>query len=463
MAFALGFFLLLREGPQMGRIPLVPAGVELAAAVRLFQKLVPPEMINSHRPPTSSTVYTPWIVAWLMVYQRLSGYVSMAAAVGELACLDGGVLPVNKRTRERMLSANTGGYAQARDRIRPASVQSASDEVTKALAAHAPPSLGDRRVLIVDGSTLSLAATDELHEAFPPARNQHGASHWPILRLVTAHELSSGAAFRPELGRMYGDNAVGEVELSAGLLKRLPERSVLLADRNFGVFGFAWQAWQSGHDFVLRLTEERFRPLMRAAERVGEGEWELVWRPSVSNRRSDPELPADARVFVHLKEIRVPNGPTLWLASSVNESNETLAELYRRRQHIETDLRDLKRTMRMEELRGGTVDLVLKEIAAATIAYNLVVLIRGLAAERVRVEPRRLSFSRVWALVKRLLLESFAASDPARAEERIEMTLRMAGQCKLPNRPGRNYPREVIPRRRKFPERKRPPNDDRGK
>ena len=38
-----------------------------------------------------------------------------------------------------------------------------------------------------------------------------------------------------------------------------------------------------------------------------------------------------------------------------------------------------------------------------------------------------------------------------------EKLLRAVGQRKLPNRPGRQYPRELIPRRRRYPERKRSP------
>ena len=35
--------------------------------------------------------------------------------------------------------------------------------------------------------------------------------------------------------------------------------------------------------------------------------------------------------------------------------------------------------------------------------------------------------------------------------------LRAVGQRKLPNRPSRKYPRELVPRRRRYPERKRSP------
>lgn len=432
-----------------------PAVVDLGEAVRLFEQVVPPDVFHARQPPTPATVYTPWIVAWLMVYQRLSGSGTTAAAVAEFARLDADLVPDNKRTRQKTLSANTGAYCQARDRLTEAAVQSAAEAVTTALVTQSKPSLGDRRVFVVDGSTLSLASSEALRQAYPPAQNQHGQSHWPIVRLVTAHELSSGAALRPEVG----PQTVGEVELAAGLMPRVPAGSVLMGDRNFGVFGFAWSAQQAGHEFVVRLTQRRFRALVkRASPRdSSSGVWELTWRPSRWDRNAHSTLPATAAVSVRLHEVRVSPELTLWLVSSLDHPSEVLVELYRGRQTIETDLRDLKQTLRLEELRSRSAAMVQKELAAATIAYNLVVLIRRLAAARLAIPPRRLSFSRVWTLVKVLLLESWAGRDRTQAQERIDQVLRMAGQCKLPRRPGRSYPREVIPRRRKFPE--RPPKN----
>jgi hypothetical protein len=67
-----------------------------------------------------------------------------------------------------------------------------------------------------------------------------------------------------------------------------------------------------------------------------------------------------------------------------------LAELYRWRWRIETDLKHLKITMNMDVLRCETVEGVLKEMTVFALAYNLVrsVMIesaagRGAAAERI--------------------------------------------------------------------------------
>jgi hypothetical protein len=372
--------------------------LDLEQAVRIFHNLVPAESLNALQVPDSRAVYTPWIVAWLMVYRRLSGYATLADALTEVARLDGDLLPDNKRTRERSLSANTGGYSRARHRLQVNVAEVAADQVAASLIAQTSPSLGDRRTFLIDGTTLSLAPTKALRQAFPPAKNQHGESHWPVLRLVTAHELSSGAALRPEIGQMRGPKAVGEVALSAPLLARLPQGSVLIGDRNFGIFAFAWLAQQAGHDTLMRLTKSRFQSLQRKANSVGRGTWELLWKPSPWERRQNPRWPADATVRVRLHEVRISEKLTLWLVTSLDEPAPLLAELYRARGHVETDLRDLKQTLRLEEIRGQSPEMVRKELAAATIAYNLVVLVRRLAAARAAVEPRRLSFRRVWGL-----------------------------------------------------------------
>lgn len=433
------------------------SSTELVGVARVFDRLLPPKLLNARQVTGASAVYTPWVATWLMVYQRLCGNGTLGDAVASLTQLGSDLLPDSKRIRAGRISGNTGGYARARDRLNVGLAQWAADKSFRTLVAESPPSWLGRRVFTMDGSSLSLAPTAELRSSYPPAQNQHGASHWPVLRMVAAHELSSGCAVRPEVGPMYGPAAIGEVALAERLLPRLPAHSVLLADRNFGVFAMTWAARQSGHDTVLRLTEKRFRSLRRAAQPIGAGVWELAWRPSRYDRRSHNDLPADAVIPVQLYEVHVSDRLTLWLVSTMPADPTQLAELYHHRQDIETDLRDYKRTLFMDELRGRSVTMVDKELAAATIAYNLVVLVRRLAAMRISTTPRRLSFARVWSLVKVILVPAPDVSDLHLIQQRIEQVVRMAGQCKLPNRAGRSYPREVIARRRKFPLRS-PPN-----
>lgn len=77
------------------------------------------------------------------------------------------------------------------------------------------------------------------------------------MRLAVMHHVVTGLAMAPYFGPMYGPKAVGEQELAEALIDRLPESSVLIGDRNFGVFSVAWHAHKCGHKVLVRLTEPR--------------------------------------------------------------------------------------------------------------------------------------------------------------------------------------------------------------
>jgi hypothetical protein len=251
------------------------------------------------------------------------------------------------------------------------------------------------------------------------------------------------------------------------LLETLPARSILLADRNFGVFGFAHAATDAGHDVVVRLTdaghdvvvrltEARFRALVKKGTPVESGRWSLTWKPSAHDRKTHTQLPADAAVRGWLHEVRVRKDLTLWLFSTVEGTGAELAQLYGQRADVETDIRNLKVALQLDQMHGQDESMVIKELWAALVTYNLTTQVRRLAAEHLGVAPRRLSFAGVLSLVRGFLSGLHADLTQAEYQKRFEQLMRAAGQRKLPKRkPGRSYPREVIPRRRKFPERKR--------
>jgi hypothetical protein len=423
----------------------------------LFARLLPAQSLNDLDPRAPQAAYTPFVVTWLLVYQRLHGNATLNDAVAEFVLrFPPPARPDCRRARDGTLSANTGAYAAARGRLDPAVLRWAADHAYDSLVDAYPPSWRGRRAFLLDGSTAQLAPTPELRAAYPPASNQHGSSHWPLLHLLVAHELRSGLAVLPEFGPKYGPGARSELELSLGLLPRLPAGSIVLADRNFGVFAFAWAAAAAGHDVLVRLTAARFNALRKKARQVGAGRWELTWRPSAWDRKAHPGLPEGAAVRGWLHEVQVSERLTLWLFTTLPATGEELAGLYHQRQDVETDLRDLKETLRLGEMTGKGVAMVERELAAAWLAYNLASQVRRLAAQRLGVEPRRLSFAGVWSLLVAFAAGLLEGKTAAQAEAEFGRLLRAAGQRRLPRRAkGRNYPREVIPRRRKFPTRKR--------
>lgn len=416
----------------------------------LFRELLSPEFLNGLRPPSPTAVYTPYIVVWLFIFQRLHANASLADAVAEFLTQ----FPQHGKD----VSANTGAYSQARTRLDIALARTVADHVTAALLAPTPPSVRPRRVFILDGTTLQLTHTPELRAEFPPASNQHGSSHWPTLHLLVAHELDTGLALRPEFGPMYGPRATSELALALRMIPRLPPGALVLADRNFGVFALAHGAQSSGRGVVVRLTQKRFASMRKSARPEEPGRWALTWRPTRWDRTSHPQLDPAAAVAGWLHEVRASPELTLWLFATCPESGHELAALYRRRLDVETDIRNVKQTLAMDRLTGKGSAMVEKELVLGVLAYNLVNQVRRLAAHQAGVEPRRLGFAGVWSLVKALLSAMTDSSSDEDWERRFEQVLRWAAQRKLPPRATqRSYPRTIIPKRARFPKRKPTP------
>lgn len=454
--------------------PIAPAGpvaaprpAPAADAYRLFRGIVPPELINRRQPSASQAVYTAFVTVWLLIFQRLRGGASLDEAVSALLfTFPKEDLPPCKRIEDDAVSANNSGYSRGRKRLDPELPGWLADRVFASLHAGCRPSWKGRRVLLLDGSTFSLAPTKDLREAFPPASNQHGPSHWPILHVVVAHDLDTGLVCRPEYGPMYGEACESESGLTLDLLPRLPPYSLILADGNFGIFVIAYNAATLGtHDVLLHLSEPRFRSLLKGAVPVGLGRWEVKWRPSAAERKKYGDgLPEDAEVRGYLAEVGIGKGgegKTLYLFTTLREgSNFEWGELYGRRWCVETDIGAGKVTLGLGVVTGKTREMVEKEVVLATVAYNPIVQVRRLAAEKAGVRPRRLSFTGTMSLLKAFEARVAAGDLSEEGLGRLfDKLLRACGQRKVPARPGRKFPREVIPRRRRYDERKRRPPD----
>ena len=129
---------------------------------------------------------------------------------------------------------------------------------------------------------------------------------------------------------------------------------------------------------------------------------------------------------------------------------------YRRRWDIELDIRSLKQTLRLHSLSAKTPEMADKELLLAMAGYNLVRSVQMQAARQANLEPRRLSFSRVQAVVMTALPRLATLTDAAEWEAHYQRVLGWAAQGKLPNRTRqRSYPRAVWGKGGTFPRHKR--------
>jgi hypothetical protein len=271
---------------------------------------------------------------------------------------------------------------------------------------------------------------------------------------------AAGLALRPQWGPINGQHAVSEQQLWEAAVDRLPPTSLVVGDANFGVFSVAYTAIQRGHSVLLRLTSARALhlaggPLHDGMDRA------ITWKPSREDRRRHPQLPKDACVHGRL------------LASLVQPSNQAkpfllvlfltwdapvqqVLEVYGQRWNIETDLRTLKSTLHLEQLRCTTPAMVAKELDLAMAAYNLIRALLYRTAQKAGLAPRAYSFTRVRNVVQAFAPLLAAAQTPQEAKKVLDRIAYYTAQAKLPTRTRKrpSYPREVWPKRESFPRRK---------
>jgi len=425
---------------------------EFTSAVESLMQLIPDEELDRLQPSHPVTVYTTLVTLWMMIMQRLGEGKTLAATVKNVLATNRALLPDNKRVREGTLSEASGAYSRARQRLHLKTVEFFADRVCDSLIEATPPWFDGRRAFILDGTTITLEPTPELQAAFPPATNQHGESVWPVALLLMAHELQSSCALPPEIGAMYGEHNTSEAKLARNVAKRMPRGSIVLADSGYGIFSVAHAMLEQGHSILFRLTKSRFKSMKRQASLVeewdGHSTWKLRWTPSPKDRKKNPDLPDDAALDVLLHEVPLPNGETLYLVTTLPVDASEAGEIYRLRYDVEHDIRDVKVSLDTENIRARSVEMVKKELLTSIVAYNLVMQFRRQAAAIAKLPPRRLSFTGVWNTFESFLLNQ----PPCNAAEwvkRYDGALQIAARDKLPNRPGRSYPRRAHPRRPK--------------
>ena len=409
------------------------------------------EEADEIQPLGKAAVYKTSVVLLLMLYQRLNCKHSLQDAVEYFVKNAPIKESSNRRVREGSLSTKTGSYSVARNRLTLELVNWLQTRVSEMIIQSTPASFKSMRVFLLDGTTLSAAPNPALQKAFPPSSNQHGEGVWPIIHLVTAHELSSGAATTPEIGPMNGPNALSETRLADGLIARLPPSSIVMADAGFGIYHVAYGAYKHNHKFVFRLTVQRFESYAKKAklicEKADSRVYSFAWAPSKKELANHPVLPANSRLEVKLYAIKMGD-EWLYLVTDIEATVQELKSLYFHRYSIEVDIRNIKVVLQAEYFDCKSVEMLRKEIGMAMVAYNLTTQVRRQAAVEAKREPRELSFTGVWTVFRHQLLTS-VFTNAEELETALNITIRRASQQTLPRRPGRSYPREVYKRRPK--------------
>jgi hypothetical protein len=397
------------------------------------------------------------LVIWLTIYQRLDKEHTLSQVLERVNSGDFDALISHRKGS--VASTNTGGLTKARQRLPIELVKRSADRLNTALVKlHAEERWQGFKVYAIDGSTWSVNGTEDIKKSFPPCVNQYGASPWGKMRTLHAHDLVTGIALRPAYGPHYGSKAVGEINLLPEVLQQLEKGSVVVADRLFGCFQVAYALQEKGFEGVLRMTNDRAGKFLTDMKKPGE--IETCWEPSSHEQKKHIQLPDSAKVkgrFIWYRLSRKGFPPQdFYFFTTLSLPASQIMEIYLMRWHIETDLRSIKQTMNLDNIKSKSADVVAKELILGHVAYNLIRHVMAVTAHLARIDPRTLSFSRICNFITVVAPHIFSESK----EKIFKHFAALIKQIRHYQHPKRNKkqhePRRVIPKRNKFPKMRLP-------
>lgn len=341
-------------------------------------------------------IYTPMVTLWVFLGQVLSADHSCRSAVTRLIA----DRVANGLSR---CSSATGAYCQARKRLSEKFFSIMACGTGKALESKVDSGWHwkGRHVYMFDGSTVSMPDTPQNQKEYPQIYNQKPGVGFPLARMGVVISLACGAVLDLRISA-YSGKGTGEISLFKRLWGMFCTGDVVLTDCLMSSWTELMMLNQRGVDSVTRLNKARRSADFRRGKRLGKDDHIVCWPKPIKPRALDKEtfnaLPdsltiREVRIKIEKPGFRTKNIVVVTTILDPNEvSKEDLAELYRQRWNNELDLRSIKTTMQMDELRCKTPELVRKEIWTHILAYNLIRTIMAQAATQHDVLPRTISF-----------------------------------------------------------------------
>jgi len=392
-------------------------------------------------------VYTPALVLWAFLSQVLHAdhLRSCSAAVSRVIVL---CVALGRRPP----SEDTGAYCRARARLSEAVLRRLTYDAAEELEQRVPADWRwcGHRVYLGDGTTLSAPDTPQNQAAWPQPSAQKPGLGFPLLRMVVLLSLATAALRGMELGP-YSGKETGETALLRKMLGCLDSGDVFLGDCYFCSYFMIALLMAENKHAVLRQHQCR-KTDFQLGQRLGTGDHMVVWQrpecPTWMDEATYQTIPAtlsirEIEVCVETPGFRANRIIVVTtLTNAQRYTKEELARLFRLRWHIELDLRNIKITMHMDDLRGKTPDMVRKEIWMHWLAYNLIRKSMAQAALLHAKPPRQLGFAGALQAIVAAWDHATVAA-PATLLELAHVQLRFMSLQKIGHRPDRVEPRAI--------------------
>jgi hypothetical protein len=400
-------------------------------------------------------IYTPMVTLCAFLSQGMGGDdPSCANAVSR-------VLVDRVRRNLKPCSPDSSSYCTARKRLPEQVVADLARETGRRLHQKVDEDWlwKTHRVVMVDGSTETMADTPENQKEYPQSRGQKPGLGFPIMRYVVLLSLAVGTVLECSVGACRGKQT-GEQSLFRKTWDALRPGDIVLGDRLYDAFRDIALLKKRGVHVVFGKKQSRIcdfrkgrrlakddhvvfwkKPKYDASRYESKAEWE--WLPDELEMR-------EVRVIVRRKGYKTRSVVvvTTLLDAEIYSAKE-LTDLFNARWNCEVDLRSIKRVLGIHHSRCQTPEMVRKELWMYFLAYNLIRVRMAQAAAQHNVLPRKLSFT---AATNHIHNFADALRGSSGAEhDRIEAELlRAIAACRVGDRLGRKEPRAVKKRQQKY-------------
>ncbi len=396
----------------------------------------------------ATAIFNPAIVLWAFLSQAIHSneHRSCLAAVARI----GAMLIATGRPRCKQVN---GPYCRARGQLPLPIVRQLAEDVAWQCEAQVPVEWlwKKRHVKLVDGTTVTMADTQENQEAYPQQSTQKEGLGFPIARMVVLLSLATAMATGMAMGP-YSGKETGELALFRELLEQLNAGDIVLADKYYCTYFMIAMLHLERQVDVVTLLHHARKIDIASRQRIGQNDYLITWqrpsRPSWMDEETYARMPESLEL--RLIDVQIDQAgfrtQSLQVVTTLTDpaeySREEIAELYRRRWLVELDIRSIKCAMGMDILRCKSPEMVRKEIWTCLLAYNLIRQKMLQAALAKGTSPRELSFTNAlqviaagWMIVPLM--------DKTTQGEYIRLELNSIARQRVGDRGGRVEPRAV--------------------
>jgi hypothetical protein len=349
----------------------------------------------------------------------------------------------------RKMSLSTSAYCQARMKLSIDMLKRILEQTQRHVPkAHSALPLIGRRVVVADGTGISMPDTAVNQKVWPQAKSQKEGCGFPQARICALFDLNTGVA----LSYRMGNKKSHELPLLRDQMDTFVEGDVFLGDKGFISYFDMLNLKEKGVDSVVGLAKRKPINASEAIKVLADDDLIVEWpKPKGSKTRYKLEEWENLPDKLQVRQIKVTvtqpgfRVKSFYIATTLLDETRypstIIAELYLKRWNVELYFRELKTTLGMDILRCKSPDMIQKEVIMYFIAFNAIKLMIN-DNKRQEIQSDEMSFNGCRQVLNALSANANSCTNIASTKLGLSKAVsKILSECKLLKRFGRVEPR----------------------